>query len=462
MIGKKAATRLHKAFLLALSAFVALAAASAGGAAAQEMRVERVGVSAPVGGTAASVAAALPGAAGSFFGAPSLFAPPRTAPSAVTAAPVPAALPLPAAALSSPRSAAAPATSAESESPRNDGTGRVGRDAPSAGVLLRSAPDRALAFAAAADAPRAGETDRAGAERDFSALLGERLAAGEGSAVPTGLDARSIPSARPASSRLSAPIRYGAGIAAAVPAVLAIGLHAAAPTVLHLTAAHWHSISNVGYVIGNAGSSIFPLFEIYEALRGKKAPKFRAILGAVASLALGLINAPVLHKTFWGLQNVFGGVTLLVPLLIAARSGRVRGRGFRETGWIATGAVAVAAVLTIAAAAAVPSLLAALFTAAAVGKITLGIQIATSAMFLWMFLPDAVKALRGRAAGGFSRGFSLMFLVSSLGFMLWTLPSAWLFSDPHQGMYRMIFGVNAIYVATSYLSCLSAGRKPTT
>jgi uncharacterized protein with PQ loop repeat len=218
-------------------------------------------------------------------------------------------------------------------------------------------------------------------------------------------------------------------------------------------------LSQAGYVAGNVGAAVFPLVQIYETFHGKSTPKARAIVGAAASLALGLISAPILHKTLWGVQNIFGGLTLLVPLLIGGLAGRVRGRGLKETALITAAALAVSAVAYFAVAATLPGLLAAAFSAAAVAKIALVVQFTTSAMFLWMFLPDVVKVLRGKAAGGFSPGFNLMFFLSALGSMVWAVPSAWIFDDALQGTYRMIFIVNAIYALASFLSFWFARRE---
>jgi MFS family permease len=174
---------------------------------------------------------------------------------------------------------------------------------------------------------------------------------------------------------------------------------------------------------------------------------------------LGLICAPILHKSLWGVQNIFGGLTLLVPLFIGSLAGRVRGRGLKETVLISAGALAMSAAGYFAVAAILPGLLASLFSAAAIAKIALVVQFATSAMFLWMFLPDVVKVLRGKAAGGFSPGFNLMFFLSALGSMIWAVPSAWIYSGADQDTYRLIFAVNAIYALASFVSFWFARRE---
>jgi hypothetical protein len=483
MTGRKAPSRLEKAFCLGASALVLLTAAFPRKTAAQEIRIERVGVSAPVGGAAAAAPSGALRLGSGFLsgGAPSALAPSlglgaapsALAPGAVPALTGPATRSTPAAAegLSRPAAPAAaalaPSSSApEKESARRTVMGPAGEVRAAAAAIAapiaapRAAPalDSSSLGAAAADGPRSAESDREEARRDFSSLLGERLAEGKGDAsVPAAKAPADNPSVSP---RLAAatPARAGSRLLSGVPAALALG----APGVLalaHPSLASWHALSQAGYVAGNLGAAIFPLVQIYQTFHGKSTPRSRAIIGAAASLALGLISAPLLHKSLWGVQNIFGGLTLLVPLFLGAIKGRVRGSGLKETAIISAAALAVSVAAYFAAAAALPGLLAAVFSAAVIGKITLVVQLATSAMFLWMFLPDVVKVLRGKAAGGFSPGFNLMFFLSAVGSMIWALPSAWVFADAHQGTYRMIFAVNAIYALASFLSFWYARRE---
>ena len=455
MTGKKAPSRLDKAIRLAVSALILLPAAFSPEAAAQQTRIERVGVSAPVGGvqTAASIGGMNAGAALVFGGAPSLSlaaSPSPLAPSAVPAPALPAGRLTPAAseASSQPSVPTASFAAAGQKSGLRSGAGVSRRTA-----ALESAP-----LAAAADGPHSAETDRDGAQRDFSALLGERLAEAKPDAsAPVAAAAPSVSAAR-----LARPNRAGVRILAGVPAVVALGLHPSLLAILNPSAATWHSISQVGNVVGNVGCAIFPLIQIYETFRGKSTPKFQAIIGAAASLGLGLINAPLLHDRLWGIQNIFGGITLLVPLLIGGLAGRARGNGIKETMLIAAAALAASACVYFAAAATVPALLAAAFSAAAVAKIALCVQVATSAMFVWMFLPDSIKVLRGRSTQGFSQGFTLVFFLSSTASMVWALPSAWIFDDAHKLSYQLIFGVNAIYALTSFVTYWFARRRAKT
>ncbi|MFI5360800.1 MAG: hypothetical protein ACHQ49_02425 [Elusimicrobiota bacterium] len=454
MIKRPAPALLRKIMGLAAASFILLAAAFLPETAAQELRVERVAVAVSVGGAAAAGVSFAGAQGGGLFSAAatSLAAPNYVpAPSAAASALAPAAaLAMPGAAFLP--AASAPASAAAAEPSSEDSAG------PSARGPSGAARDIAASLPASADARPAAETDRADAEREFSALLGEKIVGGRGSVAAA--DAGAAPSLAPRrrDGRLGAPSRFAAGYAAAVPAVLALGAHPALLAALQPSAAAWHAIGQASYVVGNVGFAVFPLIQIYETFHGKSTPKARAIIGAAASFALGLIVAPALHKALFGLQNIFGGAALLVPLLIRGLASRTRGRGLKETALITAAAAAVAVGAYFAAAAIVPGLLAAAFSAAATAKLVFAVQTATSAMYLWMFAPDAVKILRGRAADGFTPGFSLVYCLSAVAMAIWAAPSAWLFDDANQGTYRMIFALNAIDAAVSFLSFQSARR----
>ncbi|MFI5351041.1 MAG: hypothetical protein ACHQ2Z_15970 [Elusimicrobiota bacterium] len=443
MIGRKAASGLGKAIFLAVSALV-LSTGMLSRAAAQEARIDRVGVSAPVGGIAAAmpVGAPLSGIDGGFLAMPSAFA----SPSIHLSAPA-----VPALALSA--VAAAPSALA----PQTDGASAASpavRPAASPSALPASGLISAPLAAADENRSRSAETERSGAERDFSALIGESLAEGKGGA-PLSVAATEV---SVSGARLSPAARTGASFLAVVPAAL-LAFHPSFHAAAQQSPAVWHMISQAGNVVGNLGCAIFPLVQIYETFHGKSTPKSRAILGAVASLGLGLISAPIMHDALWGFQNIFGGMTLLVPLLIGGLAARARGNGLKQTALIAAGAAAVSIGVYFALAAALPGLLAAVLSAAAIGKLTLGVQIATSAMFVLMYLPEAIRGLRGKSTKGFSQGFTLVYFISSAASMVWALPAAWILHDPHQLSYRLIFGVNTIYATTSFISYWVARRR---
>ncbi len=435
MIARTAPRRYERLLRFAIAVFLFLAEAPRG-ATAQEFQIDRVDMAAPLGGSAA---AARPGAPALAFsgallgGAPSLSAP-SVQPRAVAAAALsPGAVSARSAPKIIPAAAATAAAAPNQETDRQ--TGADSTAAPrsrSAEVTPRraaAAPEDFPLLTAAAEGPLSAEDEHARAEKSFSTLIGERLA----------------------------PARAGA--VALAPAVFALGLHPGIQAAIQPSLASWHALSQAGYVAGNAGAAIFPLVQIYQTFHGKSTPKNRALVGAAASLALGLISAPILHKSLWGIQNIFGGLTLLAPLLIGRFAGRARGNGLKETALIAAASLAVAAAAYFTVVPALPNLLAAAFSAAAVAKIALAVQMATSAMFLWMFLPDVVKVLRGKTADGFSPGFNLMFFLSSAGSMLWALPSAWISAGAHQDTYRVIFAVNTIYALASFLSFRFARRE---
>ncbi|HXS99912.1 MAG TPA: hypothetical protein VN915_04515 [Elusimicrobiota bacterium] len=444
---------------LAASALLSLTAAFS---AAQEIRVERVSFSAPVAGAAAAAPLGAPALSGgmTLAASPSLLAaPPRgAAPSAAAPAAAPEAAEarqvIQAASASAEAHLAIQAAAASSKAampaPTASATPKEALPMVESPLLSPAAETRA---APAAGAPAASEMDRDAADRQWAALLGERLVQGRGDvAAPAASTVENGSPSAAASARLSAPSR--ARWLSAAPAVAA----AALPAAFRLSGAQWHVLSMGGYVAGNVGAAMFPLVQIYQALHGKSTPRSRAIIAAAASFALGLVCAPILHKWLWGVQNIFGGVTLLVPLAAGALKGTGMGP-LKATALISAAALAVSAAIYFAAAAAVPALLGAMFSAAVISKVALVTQFATSAMFLWMFLPDVVKVLRGQAAGGFSPGFNLMFFLSALGCMIWAVPSAWIYSGADQNTYRLIFGVNSIYAAVSFASFWLARRE---
>ena len=133
-------------------------------------------------------------------------------------------------------------------------------------------------------------------------------------------------------------------------------------------------------------------------------------------------------------------LALLASLLLlawpAARWGKKAAAGdanglSRKKSLIATAvtsvvALAAAAAMYYGAAAVIPAALAAAFGAAAIANVTFGIMAATGGAFFLLFLPDIISIMRGRAPTGFTPGFSLLFLLASLGFVVWTGHLAWI------------------------------------
>jgi hypothetical protein len=466
MIGRKAPAPLQIAIRIAFFALVLLAAVSPR-TGAQELRVDLAGVSAPIGGASAATPA---GAVFSAAGVVSAAAPSSLASPSMgrVAAPVPALAPSAAGAASAARPAA-PAAAAASRadagaSARSDGeAGRRNLAGPAA-LLERpasSGPGRAapvIAPLSSADGPLSAEADREGAQRDFSALLGERLADGKGAdAAPVAETASS-----PSGTRLAARGRAAAGFIVGVPAVLALGLHPDLHAVLHPSLAAWHAISQAGNVAGNLASMVSPLFLIRGTLRGESTPKSRTIIGASAALGLGLLMAYLSASTpdvAWsGVQNLFVAITMAVSLAIGWVPRKVRGKELKETALITAAALAASVAAYFAIAVALPGLLAAVFSAAVLSKGALAVQVGTYLMFLWQFLPDTFKVLRGHAPKGFTPGFSLLYFAASVGMMIWALPGAFVFHDAHNAYYRLLFGYNSISALASFISFWSARR----
>jgi hypothetical protein len=185
-----------------------------------------------------------------------------------------------------------------------------------------------------------------------------------------------------------------------------------------------------GYYMGNGLSFIFAVPQLLKTFEDGRygAPVKRAWLGIGASVALGLISAPLGGHLFWGLQNLFGALTMAAPLLIGKIMAR---RGLRLSGKAVAATAAACAVLLAAsfglyavAAAGLPIVLPALMGKTGISIMTLTIQVATGAAFLFLFAPDVSAILKKQAPKGFTSFFSLLFSASSFGFIVWALQKA--------------------------------------
>jgi hypothetical protein len=227
-----------------------------------------------------------------------------------------------------------------------------------------------------------------------------------------------------------------------------------------------------GYYAGNGLAFVFAvpqIFKTFEDGNHGATPVKRALLGTGASLALGLISAPLAGQLFWGLQNIFGALTIVAPLLIGKVLER---RGIQLSGKAAAAATAAvcAAALAVsfglyaAAAAVLPAFLPILLGKAAISALTVGIQVATGAAFLFLFAPDIAAILKGRTPKGFTPFFSLLFSVSSFGFIVWALQQA--ISAPAGSSGRVQFIIytvqNAIYTAAAMLSAMFSRKHEKT
>ncbi|MBI3297567.1 MAG: hypothetical protein HYZ75_05355 [Elusimicrobia bacterium] len=323
-----------------------------------------------------------------------------------------------------------------------------GRTAPAATVLKQG-----LSFS------RAGQT--AGPLFDGAAKGAVSAVAPEGAPVP---------SQAPRPARTSG-LAVMAGKTAAAAAVVAMG--AGANWAQAPDGSTWlsalHHLGTAGYWLGNVVAFIFPIPQIYKTFKdggAQNTPAWRAMVGATASLTLGLVSAPLLGQEFWGIQNTFGGLSLLMPLLLGPVLSRTKKGGF-SAGWAAllTGLTAgltivPAGALYLAAAASVPAALAAVMTPAAISLLGLGIQIATGAMFFLLFVPDIISILKGEAPKGFTSMFSLLFLTTSLGFLAWTLQMAAFAQTGAESTQFLVYALqNAAYAVVAFISWLYIRRQ---
>jgi len=221
-------------------------------------------------------------------------------------------------------------------------------------------------------------------------------------------------------------------------------------------------LGQAGYWMGNALAFVFPIPEVYKAISGGKVavPAWRAGILVSASLALGLVNATVAGMPLWGIQNIFAASVMLLAWPAArwgksAAKGDPAGPGKKKSMAATVVTVGVALALAAggyyAAAAVVPAALALTFGAASIGGITLGIMATTGGAFFLLFLPDIISIVRGKAPHGFTPGFSLMFLLASLGFVVWTGHLAWIAEagSPQRAQFGLYAALNAAYVLVS-------------
>ncbi|MDD5304033.1 MAG: hypothetical protein PHS14_13110, partial [Elusimicrobia bacterium] len=336
-----------------------------------------------------------------------------------------------------------------------------------------AAPDRAPALGAAkvpvkpADASALPAEAAGGDAKDFADAAFRRLH-GEAAAPVSGAAPAVVaaPAAKGWKHRLGiAAASLAVGGALALPQT---GTHAAGavPAVTATSASHLSAagqfLGQAGYWIGNALAFVFPIPEVFKAISSGKVgvPTWRAGILVSASLALGLVNATVAGMPLWGIQNIFAAAVMLLAWPAArwgkkAAGGDAAGLGRKKSAAATAATVAVAlaasAAVYYAAAAVVPAALAAAFGAAAVSSVTLGIMALTGGAFFLLFLPDVISIARGRAPQGFTPGFSLMFLLASLGFLVWTGHLAWLAApgSPQRAQFGLYAALNAAYMAVS-------------
>lgn len=204
------------------------------------------------------------------------------------------------------------------------------------------------------------------------------------------------------------------------------------------------------YAAANALSVAFPMPQVYRTYREGHArgfPVVRASLGAFGTILLGMVNAPMLDKPFWGAMHIFVGLGMLAPFFIgkllekkgsgprtwlapegkkglAKLWARAKGDGaFARTLLAAAPLLAASAALYAAAAAVVPGLMAQL-TPAASDNVLLGLQLFKAALFMAVFAPDIVALIKGKEPKGFTMAFNLVFFASVASFTAWGFTAA--------------------------------------
>jgi hypothetical protein len=243
------------------------------------------------------------------------------------------------------------------------------------------------------------------------------------------------------------------------------------------------AMAQVGNIVGNGLAMVFPVPQIYKTAQDghmDATPLGRSMLMVGASLALGLVNAVLAHAALWGVQNIFGALMMLsvIPVgkLLQWRAKGGLGLGAPlDPSWpaerklvhrilhdhalfltglvVALGLPASLAMFQIASLA-VPPLLGVLFPAAFIPELALILQVATSVMFLMIFIPDAVNAWRKTRSKGFTPAFSLLFFLCNAALLFWSvfMTLSQRVYSPQMWQFLVYSLVNVVYCATSFVS----------
>lgn len=247
------------------------------------------------------------------------------------------------------------------------------------------------------------------------------------------------------------------------------------------------SLGDASYMAANGLSVAFPLPQVYKTYKqghAREFPVVRAALGAFGTIALGLVNAPVLDKPFWGAMHIFVGLGMLAPYFIgkwlekrnaperkyiapaAAKSStarlaaRLKGDGALGRALLTSvPLLAASAALYAGAAAFVPGALAAALTPAASDSLLLGLQLFKAALFVAVFAPDVVALVKGRPPKGFTLGFNLVFFASVAAFAAWGFTAASVEpSGPIKDQYLVLAWRNLGEAVAASLSLAAIGR----
>ncbi len=301
------------------------------------------------------------------------------------------------------------------------------------GRLSRTPASNAGATALSAEVSDSDAKSFAAAE--FSRLSGEEAPRVSGTVSDP---AASPVSAAPAASAKTSSWKRRVGLSVA--AVVGAGAGALTPVVpraadaiaaLPSASAAFAFLGDAGNWIGNGLSFALPVPEILKAITVGRtgAPAWRTGVMVAANLALGLVSAPVAGMWLWSVQNIAGAAAMLLIGPAMRWSGKIPGDSRTQAVWgtaaVAVISLAIGGALYFAAAAVVPGALTAWLGAAALGKVLVGIQVATGAAYFLLFLPDILSIMRGEAPHGYTPGFSLAFMLSSLSFLVWSGQLAW-------------------------------------
>ena len=324
----------------------------------------------------------------------------------------------------------------------------------------------------------------------LSTLYDGSSLSGDGEVGPS-VSAGSGETSVPASARLH-PSREGLGrgalLATLVPGAAAVGTFGYAlqtplgETLRQAASGALGMLTQAGDLIGNGLAFYLAVPQLYQAVKDgeDRTSASRGLLMISANLALGLVNAAVAGKLFWGVQNLFGAGVMLAAMAAGAWL-KSRGKGGLATdspsdpSWgrwkrlthrlagdralhattLASLAIFAGSVAAFyAAAAVVPTALAALLSTQAIAALSLGIQIVTGAMYLMMFLPDILAVARGTPAKGFTPAFSLSFFLASVALFVWAAGTAveQPLLSPEWWQFVIYAAQNAVYGVVSFVS----------
>jgi|CXWL01.1.fsa_nt_gi hypothetical protein len=271
------------------------------------------------------------------------------------------------------------------------------------------------------------------------------------------------PSAAPAASAKTSNWKRSAGLAAAALVAGGVALAPAVPQAadgvssLPSASSLFAFLGEAGSWIGNGLAFALPVPEIFKAIKAGrvKTPVWRTGVLIAANLALGMVNAAVAGIWLWGLQNTVVAAAMVLIWPAARWSRMIPGTSRTRALWgtVATAAVslAIGAALYFAAAALVPGALTAWLGAVGVANLLVYVQAAAGAGYILVFAPDILSIVRGKAPDGFTPGFSLLFMLGSLGFLMWGGHLAWIAEagSADRAKWLINVGLNIVYLLVS-------------